>query len=80
MLTLELNNQTAELLERIARETGKSQDDIVTDALELYFESILNKRADAAIAFVREKIHPLIKPSQLGRVPSKKEQEEMLGM
>lgn len=81
MLTLELDNQTAELLEQIVRETGKSQDDIVTDALELYLKNLsANKRADAAIAFVRDKIHPQINPSQLGRVPNKEEQEEMLGM
>lgn len=79
MLNLELDERAAELLEQIVRETGQSEDAAVTDALELYLKHLASRRADAAIAFVREKIHPKIKLSHLGRVPSKEEQE-LLGM
>ena len=75
------SDRAAELFKRGICETGESKTAVVTRALELYLKSLsANKRADAAIAFVRDKIHPLIEPSQLGRVPSKEEQEEMLGM
>ncbi len=81
MLTLELDDHTAELLEQIVRETGKSQDDVVADALELYLKSLsANRRAEAAIAYVRDHIHPKVDPAYLGRAPTKEEQEEMLGM
>lgn len=75
------NERAAELLDRAIRETGESKTAAVTHALELYLKSVAaSKRADAAIAFVREKIHPQLEPSQFGRVPSKEEQEELLGM
>ena len=81
MPTLELDDRTAEMLEQIVRETGKSQDDIITDALELHLRSLsANRRAEAAIAYVRDYIHPKIDPAYLGRAPTKEEQEEMLGM
>lgn len=75
------NERAADLLEQVVRETHESKTDAVTRALELYLKSLTaSRRADAAIAFVSEKIHPKIEPSQLGRVPSKEEQEEMLEM
>ncbi len=75
------NERAADLLERVVLVTNESKTDAVTHALELYLKSLeASKRADAAIAFVREKIHPNLEPGQLGRAPSKKEQEELLGM
>lgn len=61
--------------------TDESKTDAVTRALALYLKSLeASKRADAAIAYVRERIHPNLEPGQLGRAPSKKEQEELLGV
>jgi len=75
------NDRAADLLERAVRETGESKTAAVTHALELYLKNLeASKRADAAIAFVREKIHPQLEPSQFGHVPSKEEQEDLLGM
>lgn len=75
------NEHAAELLEQVVRITEESKTEAVTHALTLYLKSLeASKRADAAIAFVREKIHPNLEPGQLGRAPSKKEQEELLGM
>ena len=81
MPTLELDDRAAEMLEQIVRETGKNQDDALADALELYLENLsANRRAEAAIAYVKDHIHPKIDPVYLGRAPTKEEQEEMLGM
>lgn len=75
------NEKAVSLLEQVVQETHESKTDAVTHALELYLKSLsANKRADAAIAFVRDKLHPQLKPGQLGRAPSKAEQEELLGM
>ena len=75
------NERAADLLERVIHITDESKTDAVTRALALYLKSLeASKRADAAIAYVREKIHPKIETSHLGRVPSKEEQEELLGI
>lgn len=75
------NERAADLLERVIHITDESKTDAVTRALALYLKSLeASKRADAAIAYVKERIHPNLEPGQLGRAPSKKEQEELLGM
>ena len=74
------NKRAAELLEQIVDITKESKTDAVTHALTVYLKLEASKRADAATKFVREKIHPNLEPGQLGHAPSKKEQEELLGM
>ena len=75
------NEKAVSLLEQVVQETHESKTDAVTHALELYLRSVsANRRAEAAIAYVRDHIHPKIDPAYLGRAPSKEEQEEMLGM
>ena len=74
------NERAAGLLEQVVHITKESKTDALTHALTLYLNLEASKRADAAIAFVRKKIHPNLEAGQLGRAPSKKEQEELLGM
>ncbi len=75
------NSVAADLLDRVTAATGEGKTEAITHALELYLKSIdASKRAEAAITLVRELLHPTIEPEHLGRAPSKREQEELLGM
>ncbi len=75
------NSAAADLLDRVVAATGQGKTDAVIHALELYLKSLdASKRAEAAIALVRERLHPTIEPEHLGKAPSKSEQEELLGM
>lgn len=75
------NEYAVGLLNEIMLTTDLSKTDVVIKSLELYQKSLdANKRAADAIKFVEENIHPYINPQYLGKPPSKKEQEELLGM
>lgn len=75
------NAAAADLLDRVVATTGQGKTDAVIQALELYLKSLeASKRAEAAIALVREQLHPAIGPEHLGKTPGKGEQEELLGM
>ena len=63
-----------ELLGEITVLTGETPAEVLTHASELYLKSLeAFKRADAAVAYVRNKIHPQLEPGQLGCVPTKEE-------
>ena len=75
------NDAAADLLDRVVAATGQGKTDAVIHALELYLKSLdASRRAEAAIALVRERLHPTIDPESLGKAPGKREQEELLGM
>lgn len=73
------NDRAARLLEEVIAVTGEGKTEAVIRALELYKKSLgASRRAEAAIRFARERIHPTIPAEQLGRAPSKREREELL--
>ena len=73
------NDVAAELLERAAQMTEQGKTETVIRALELYLRSLeADRRAEAAIRLVEERLHPLIEPERLGQAPSKAEQEALL--
>ena len=75
------NDYFAELLDKAMAMTGKGKTEIAIKALEWYIKSLeADKRAEAAIRLIKERIHPYISPEYQGRAPSKEEQEELLGM
>lgn len=75
------NDTAAELLDDVLKVTGQGKTEAVITALELYLKSLeASKRAEAAIALVNQRLHPVIDPEYLGGAPSKAEQEELLGM
>ncbi len=75
------NDAAAKLLDDVMKATGQDKTEAVISALELYLKSLsASKRAEAAIALARDRLHPAIDPKHLGRAPSKKEQEDLLGM
>ena len=75
------NSVAADLLDEVMAATGQGKTDAVICALELYLKSLdASKRAEAATVLVRERLHPMIELEHLGRAPSKREQEELLGM
>ncbi|MDQ3458842.1 MAG: type II toxin-antitoxin system VapB family antitoxin [Deinococcota bacterium] len=75
------NDRAAKLLDDIVKATGQGKTEAVISALGLYLKSLgASKRAEVATELARERLHPTIDPKALGRVPSKKEQEELLGM
>lgn len=75
------NDQVVELLEAITARTGESKTEAVARAFQLYRHALeANERTDAAIAFVRDHVHPLLEDRYRGHPPSKAEQENMLGM
>jgi hypothetical protein len=75
------NEAAAKLLDEVIKVTGQGKTEAVVNALELYLRSLdANKRAEAAIRLVREDLHPIFEPSHLGKAPSKREQEELLGL
>lgn len=73
------NDAAVRLLEEVVAATGEGKTEAVVHALELYKKSLeASARADAAIRFARERIHPTIPAEQLGEAPSKREREELL--
>lgn len=82
MRQINIKNETAtDLLDDVVRATGQGKTEAVIHALELYLKSLdASKRAEAAIQLARERLHPTIDPKHLGKTPSKREQEELLGM
>lgn len=75
------NDQVVDLLEAITERTGEAKTEAVAHALKLYWHALeANERADAAIAFVRDHVHPLLEDRYRADPPSKSEQEDMLGM
>lgn len=75
------NDTAALLLDRVVEVTGQGKTEAIISALELYLKSLdATRRAEAAIALVRSRIHPAIEPGRLGKAPSKQEQEDLLGM
>ncbi len=75
------NTAAADLLDQVVAATGQRRTDAVIRALELYLKSLdASKGAEAAIALVCEQLHPAIAPEHLGKMPSRSEQQELLGM
>ncbi|MDZ7799996.1 MAG: type II toxin-antitoxin system VapB family antitoxin [Trueperaceae bacterium] len=74
------NDEVVELLEAITERTGETTTDAMAHALQLYWHALeANERADAAIAFVRDHVHPLLEDRYRANPPSKAQQEDMLG-
>lgn len=75
------NDRAAELLERITSLTKEGKTEAVVHALELYQAKLLGERdAEAVIRSIQQTVHPYVLPVHRGRVPSKAEIEEELGM
>ena len=69
------------LLEQAMTITKQGKTETVISALELYLKSLdADRRAEAAIRLVEERLHPLIPAEQRGTAPSKAEQEALLGI
>lgn len=75
------NDRAADLLEQITRLTGEGKTEAVVRALELYQAMLLGKReAEAVIASIKQAVHPYVLPAYRGKVPTKREIEDKLGM
>ena len=75
------SDRVAELVEQITRQTGESKVVAVTIALEerlLRLES--RDRAQRTLDWLRASVWPNLPQGQRGKAPSRKEQEELLGL
>lgn len=75
------NSQAAELLDNITKLTGQGKTETVIRALELYQASLFSDRkTEAVIQAIHERIHSQLKPEYRGKAPSKEDIEAELGM
>ncbi len=73
------NKNASDLLDRITASTGQGKTEAVINALELYERKLRGQsEAEAQIEWIRNNIHPLVRPEFLGMAPSKAEIEEEL--
>jgi len=74
------NDYAAELLDKVLIQTGQGKTEAITTALELYLKNLAaRERAEEALRLAEE-IHKLLPETALGQVPSKEEQEALLGL
>ena len=75
------NERAATLLEQVTRLTGEGKTEAVIHALEVYQAELLGKReAQAVVSSISQGVHPYVLPEYRGKVPSKTELEDELGM
>lgn len=80
MRQINIKNKTAsDLLDRITGSTGQGETEAIISALELYDRQLRGQsEVEAQIDWIRNNVHPAVKPEFLGKAPSKAEIEEEL--
>jgi antitoxin VapB len=74
------SDRVAELVERVARRTGQSKVEAVTEALERRLKELEGgARAERTLDWLRSSVWPELPEGTSGKAPSKVEQEELLG-
>ena len=74
------SDRVAELVEQITRQTGESKVVAVTIALEDRMRRLESQdRAQRTLDWLRASVWPNLPADQRGKVPSREEQEELLG-
>lgn len=74
------SDRVAVLLEQITQRTGETNVDAVTRALEERLQELNAKdRTVRTLTWLKTTVWPTLPETQHGRVPSKEEQEELLG-
>ena len=74
------SDRVAQLLEQVTSQTGESNVDAVTKALEARLKELeAGNRTARTLAWLEASVWPSLPDDVRGKAPSKEEQEEMLG-
>ena len=74
------NDEAVNLLNDLTKRTGKGKTEVVIEALKQYQQSQGRSSTQKTIDFFEREVHPFVKQEYLGKVPTKEDIEDELGM